>query len=79
MLKFNDDELSTVMRYGAVLHPRDRKAYLERVSALLKDVVLGPGVLHRVCAQAQAELREPSAAAAIDGRPHVEEREERHI
>ena len=67
-LALTDDELSTVMRYGGVLHPHDRKAYLEKVSRLLQGQLVGPGSLHRACEQAQLELRSSVRPAdVLDG------------
>jgi hypothetical protein len=57
------------------LHPHDRRRYLQRVAQLLRGQEVGDGSLHRACERAQLELRQPSAAAAIDGRrPPQEER-----
>jgi hypothetical protein len=65
MLRLTDDELNTVRRFAEPLHPNDRRAYLERVTAILGDREIGPGSLHRACEQAQLELRRPPI---LDGR-----------
>ena len=67
MLRLSDDQLDVVRHFAEPLHPSDRSAYLQRVSALLDGKVIGPGLLHRVCEAVQLELRRPTA---IDGRPH---------
>ena len=67
MLRLSDDQLDIVRRFAEPLHPADRSAYLQRVSALLEGKVIGPGLLHRVCEAVQLELRQPPA---LDGRLH---------
>jgi hypothetical protein len=69
MLRLSDDELDVVRRFAEPLHPNDRSAYLKRVSELLNGHVVGDGLPHRVCEQAQLELRRPTAA--INGRPSI--------
>jgi hypothetical protein len=61
MLALSDDQLDTVRRFASPLHPNDRSTYLQRVTELLKDQVIGDGLLHRVCERAQLELRRPPA------------------
>jgi len=67
-LALDDGELAIVERFAQPLPPQVRGTFLERVCALLAGEVIGPGILHRVCAQAQNELRSPPA---LDGRPHT--------
>jgi hypothetical protein len=66
MLRLSDDQLDVIRRFATPLHPNDRSAYLQRVSALLDGKVIGPGLLHRVCEAVQLELRR---VPALDGTP----------
>jgi hypothetical protein len=63
-LALDDAELAIIERFATPLPPQIRGTFLERVAALLAGEVIGEGILHRVCAQAQNELRQPPA---IDG------------
>jgi hypothetical protein len=60
-LALTDADLATIERYAQPLDPRLRSTFLHRVVALLDGQVVGDGLLGRVCAQAQGELRQASA------------------
>jgi len=67
-LALTDDELDVVRRFAQPLPRADRDSYLRRVAALLVGREIGPGILHRVCEQAQLELRRPPT---LDGRSRL--------
>jgi len=64
-LALDDAELAIIERFATPLPFQVRGDFLKRVCALLDGEMIGPGILHRVCAQAQNELRQPPA---LDGR-----------
>lgn len=64
-LALSDADLAVIERYATPLDPRLRSVFLHRVVALLDGQVIGDGLLGRICAQAQGELRQ---APAIDAR-----------
>ena len=59
-LRLSDDELDAVMAAARPLAVERRNAFLQDVAtALASCAELGPGVVHRVCAQVQREFFDP--------------------
>jgi len=54
MLALTDAELSAVRRAAAPVHPRQRDAFLKALASELEQhPVVGPGLVHRLCADLQ--------------------------
>jgi hypothetical protein len=59
-LSLSDSELDAVMAAARPLEARMRDAFLQRVASELgRCGAIGPGVVHRICATAQAEFFDP--------------------
>jgi hypothetical protein len=57
MIKLTDSELDAVMTAAAPLDVRVRDAFLQQVAnELARCDEVGPGVVHRVCADAQRQF-----------------------
>jgi len=54
-LALTDAELNQIMRYAGPLHPRLRRAFVERVAYELRGRVIGDGLVHRACAKVLKE------------------------
>ena len=55
-----DEQLLTIQRAAAPLHPQDRGRYLEKVAEMLNGHEIGDGLVGRVAREAQREfLRAP--------------------
>jgi hypothetical protein len=54
-LALTDEQLTQVMRHAAVLHPRLRRAFVERVAFELRGGIIGDGVVFRACAKVLKE------------------------
>jgi hypothetical protein len=53
-IRLSDDELDAVMRAAAPLSVERRDAFLQQVAAALSRCgEIGPGVVHRICAEVQ--------------------------
>jgi hypothetical protein len=65
-LRLTDSQLDVVRAFAEPIHITDRDAFLQRVAALLRDVEIGDGAVHRACEKAQLEYRRPTAS--INGR-----------
>jgi hypothetical protein len=50
-LALSDQQLDTVMRHAAPLHPRVRIAFIEAVANALRGQMIGDGVVFRACRQ----------------------------
>jgi hypothetical protein len=57
-IKLNDDELDSVLAAARPIAIERRDAFLQ-VAAELRGREIGPGVVHRVCAQVQREHFNP--------------------
>jgi hypothetical protein len=68
-LALDDAELDTVMRAAGVLNVVDRDPFLHAVAfALQQQPELGPGIVARVCAEAQKRFwRPPALDARVNG------------
>ena len=49
----SDSELDAVMAAAQPLEPSRRDAFLQQVAAQLQGRQIGPGLVHRVCAEVQ--------------------------
>jgi hypothetical protein len=59
-LKLTDDELDAVLAAARPLDVGDRDAFLQAVAAALQGAgEIGPGVVHRVCAELQRRFWDP--------------------
>jgi hypothetical protein len=59
-IKLSDDELSAVMSAAQPLPVACRDAFLQSVANALKGCAeLGPGVVHRICAEQQRAFFDP--------------------
>jgi hypothetical protein len=69
-LRLSDSELGAVLAAARPLDVRMRDAFLQRVASELgRCGEIGPGVVHRVCAEAQREFFDPpSFATGAPGR-----------
>jgi hypothetical protein len=61
-LRLTDDELNSVFAAARPLAVNRRDDFLQAVAASLRRCdVIGPGVVHRICAQVQREHFDPPA------------------
>ena len=59
-LALSDAELEIVMNAAKPLQPHERNAFLVALSIeLARERQLGPGVIHRTCANLQRQFRDP--------------------
>jgi hypothetical protein len=59
-IRLSDTELDAVMAAARPLDERMRDAFLQRVASELgRCGEVGPGVVHRICAEAQREFFDP--------------------
>jgi hypothetical protein len=58
-LRPSDDQLDAIFRAAEPLHPSDRPQFLETVAELLRDQMIGDGVVSRAAREAQARLLQP--------------------
>jgi hypothetical protein len=67
-IRLSDDELNVVMAAARPLPVERRDAFLQAVAAELRGRELGPGIVHRVCAETRAFFDPPQLAAGAPGR-----------
>jgi hypothetical protein len=66
-IQLSDDELATVLRAAAPIGRDRRDLFLQQVAAALAECgTIGPGVVHRICAQVQKQHFDPPH---FDGTP----------
>jgi hypothetical protein len=58
-IRLSDVELDAVMAAARPLPVERRDAFLQAVAGALQGRELGPGVVHRVCAEAQRAFFDP--------------------
>jgi len=63
-LALTDEQIDTLTRIAAPLHPRDRKPFLEDVTRALNGRELGDGLLHRIAIECQRRYWSPPAIDA---------------
>jgi hypothetical protein len=64
-IRLTDDELSAVLAAARPLDVTLRDAFLQRVASTLQEYrEVGPGLVHRVCAEAQRQLFDPPDLSA---------------
>jgi hypothetical protein len=69
LVRLSDDELNAVMRAAQPLDPDRRGLFLEAVAVALADQVeVGPGLVHRICAEQQRRFFAPPLEVAAGGR-----------
>jgi hypothetical protein len=66
-LRLSDDELSAVMAAARPIAVAQRDAFLRAVAAALGGRELGPGVVHRVCAETQRRFFDPPDLGRASG------------
>jgi hypothetical protein len=63
-IRLSDSELDAVLAAARPLPVERRDAFLQAVAAELDGRQLGPGLVHRICADVQRAFFEPPALAA---------------
>jgi hypothetical protein len=58
-IRLSDSEIDAVMRAAQPLEPSRRDAFLQQVAAALQGRQIGPGLVHRICAEAQRAHFDP--------------------
>jgi hypothetical protein len=58
-LRLSDDELTAVMAAARPIAVERRDAFLQEVAAELRGREIGPGLVHRVCAETQRRFFDP--------------------
>jgi hypothetical protein len=58
-IRLTDDELSAVMSAARPIAVERRDAFLQAVAAELCGCEVGPGLVHRICAQVQRQFFDP--------------------
>jgi hypothetical protein len=67
-IRLSDSELDAVMRAAGPLAVERRDAFLQQVASALQGCgEIGPGVVHRICSEAQRAHLDPPDLSA-DGR-----------
>jgi len=56
MIALSDEQLSTIFRHASPLPPSDRDEFLRRVAEMLQGVVIGDGVVSRICREVQRQF-----------------------
>lgn len=68
-IRLSDSELTAVMSAARPLDVALRDAFLQRVASTLAEYrEIGPGLVHRVCAEAQRQLFDPPDTGAGEPR-----------
>jgi hypothetical protein len=68
LIRLTDDELDAVMAAARPIAVERRDAFLQDVArALASCVELGPGVVHRVCAETQRRFFDPPDLGRASG------------
>jgi hypothetical protein len=63
-IRLSDSELDAVMAAARPLPVERRDAFLQSVAGALQGREVGPGVVHRVCAETQRAFFDPPQLAA---------------
>jgi len=58
-IRLSDSELDAVMAAARPIAVDRRDAFLQQVAAELQGRQIGPGLVHRVCAEAQRQYFDP--------------------
>jgi hypothetical protein len=66
-LRLSDDELTAVMAAARPLPVERRDAFLQEVAAELRGREIGPGMVHRVCAETQRRFFDPPDLGRASG------------
>jgi len=66
-IRLTDSELDSIMSAAQPLAVERRDAFLQQTGALQRCGDIGPGVVHRICAEAQRQHFDPPDLSA-DGR-----------
>jgi hypothetical protein len=67
-LSLTDAEITAIMSAARPLQPQDRSRFIEIVSRQLKGKLVGDGLLHRICREAQREVFAPPLNSAGIGK-----------
>jgi hypothetical protein len=68
-LQLTDSQLDAIMHASAPLQPAVRSAFLVAVADALRDVPIGDGTVHRVCAELQRRYFDPPNLSYARGTP----------